>query len=183
MIFEETPLAGAFVISIEPIEDERGFFARSFCVQELEARGLCARVAQCNISYNRRRGTLRGLHLQRPPHEEIKLVRCTAGGIHDVIVDLRHGSPTFARHFGVELSAANRKTLYVPAGFAHGFQSLEDDTEVFYQMSHAFAPQAAAGFRWNDPAFGIRWPLEVTVISARDRGYPDFRAGTATKAP
>jgi dTDP-4-dehydrorhamnose 3,5-epimerase len=175
MIFEETPLAGAFLIVPEPIEDERGFFARSFCAEELTARGLCARVTQCNVSYNRRRGTVRGLHLQRPPHAEVKFVRCTAGRIYDVIVDLRHGSPTFTRHFAVELSANNYKTVYVPEGFAHGFQSLEDGTEVFYQMSHTFVPQAAAGFRWNDPAFGIEWPLAVAVISERDRSYPDFR--------
>lgn len=183
MTFAETPLRGAFVISLEPIEDERGFFARSFCSQELEARGLCPHVVQCNVSYNRRRGTVRGLHLQRPPHAEVKLVRCTAGRIYDVIVDLRVGSPTFTQHFGVELSAGNRKTLYVPEGCAHGFQSLDDDTEVFYQMSRSFAPDAAAGFRWNDPAFAIEWPLDVRVISARDRSYPDFRADSFLQEP
>lgn len=174
MIFEETELAGAFIIRPQPIEDERGFFARTFCVREFEAHGLEPRLVQCNISFNRRRGTLRGMHLQRAPHEEAKLVRCTAGGIHDVIVDLRPGSPTRLRHTAVDLTAANRTMLYVPGGFAHGFITLEDDTEVFYQMSEFYAPEAAAGFRWNDPAFGIEWPVEVTVISERDRTYPDF---------
>ncbi len=175
MKFEETPLRGAFVIDIEPIADERGFFARSFCTQELEARGLCSEVAQCSISYNRRRGTLRGLHLQQPPHGEVKLVRCTSGSIYDVIVDLRPDSPTFTRHFSIELSARNHRALYVPEGCAHGFQSLEDDTEVFYQISRGFAAHAATGFRWNDPAFAIEWPLAVSVISDRDRSFPDFR--------
>jgi dTDP-4-dehydrorhamnose 3,5-epimerase len=175
MIFEETPLRGAFAIAIEPIEDERGFFARSFCAREMQAHGLCSQVSQCDVSFNRRRGTVRGMHLQRPPHAEVKLVCCTAGRIHDVIVDLRVGSPTFARHFAIELTARNRRALYVPRGFAHGFQSLEDDTEVFYQMSQAHAPHAAAGFRWNDPAFGIEWPLDVSVISERDRSFPDFQ--------
>lgn len=176
MIFEETPLRGAFVLAIEPIADERGFFARAFCAAEMDAQGLCARLAQCNVSFNRHRGTLRGLHFQRPPHAEVKLVRCTAGRIYDVIVDLRGDSPTFARHFAVELSASNHKAVYVPEGFAHGFQSLEDDTEVFYQMSQPFAAEAAGGVRWNDPAFAIRWPLDPTVISERDRSYPDFEA-------
>jgi dTDP-4-dehydrorhamnose 3,5-epimerase len=175
MTFAETPLKGAFVIDIEPVADERGFFARSFCTRELEARGLCSHVAQCSISYNRRRGTLRGMHLQRPPHAEVKLVRCTSGSIYDVIVDLRPDSQTFTRHFGVELSARNRRALYVPEGYAHGFQSLEDDTEVFYQISSSFAADAATGFRWNDPAFAIEWPLEVSVISDRDRLFTDFR--------
>lgn len=183
MIFEATPLAGAFVVAIEPIEDERGFFARSFCAAEMEARGLSTRVSQCNVSFNRRSGTLRGMHFQRPPHAEAKLVRCTAGRIHDVVVDLRIGSPTFARHFGVELSAENRKALYVPEGFAHGFQTLEDDTEILYQMSHPFVADAAAGFRWNDPAFAIRWPLEVAVISERDSSFPDFEEGLLQAEP
>ncbi len=163
------------MIAMEPIEDERGFFARSFCGREMEAHGLCPEVAQCDVSFNRRRGTVRGLHLQRPPHAETKVVRCTAGGIYDVIVDLRIGSPTFRRYFAIELTAGNRAALYVPEGFAHGFQSLADDTEVFYQMSRPYVAEAAAGFRWNDPAFGIEWPLELSVISDRDRSFPDFR--------
>jgi dTDP-4-dehydrorhamnose 3,5-epimerase len=156
------------------LEDERGFFARSFCAREFEARGLDPRVAQCNISFNRRRGTLRGLHFQRSPHAEAKLVRCTHGAVYDVVIDLRPDSPRFLTHFGVELSASNRKMIYVPEGFAHGFQTLEDDTEVFYQMSVPFFPEAAGGVRWNDPAFAIEWPLEVSAISEGDRSHPDF---------
>jgi dTDP-4-dehydrorhamnose 3,5-epimerase len=175
MIFTPTPLAGAFVLDPELLEDERGFFARTFCVEEFAAHGLDTRVVQCNSSFSRRRGTLRGMHFQRTPHREVKLVRCTAGALFDVIIDLRPDSPTFTRHFGVELSARNRRLLYVPEGFAHGFQSLEDATEVYYQLSARYAPEAAAGVRWNDRVFGIRWPLEVTVIAPRDRDYPDFR--------
>lgn len=174
MIFTATPLAGAVVIEPKRFEDERGFFARSFCAREFEAHGLNPRVVQCSISFNRKRGTLRGLHLQRSPHAEARLVRCTAGALYDVILDLRPESPTFRRHCGVELRARNRKMLYVPEGCAHGFQTLEDDTEVFYQMSEFFVPDAAAGVRWNDPAFGITWPLAVTMISERDRTCPDF---------
>lgn len=174
MIFVATPLAGAFVIEPEPLEDERGFFARAFCSDEFEAHGLNPQVVQCSISFNRRRGALRGLHYQRAPYREAKLVRCTTGAIHDVIVDLRPESATFRRHFALELAARTRAMLYVPEGCAHGFQTLADDTEVFYQMSERFAPDAAAGVRWNDRAFGIAWPLEVTVISERDRSYPDF---------
>ena len=173
MIFTDTPLRGAVVVELEPLVDERGFFARSFCAQEFEERALNPRVAQCNVSLTTMKGTLRGLHFQRAPHAEARLVRCTAGSLYDVIVDLRPESLTFREHFGIELSAHNRKMLYVPEGFAHGFQTLEADTEVFYQMSESFV--AVAGVRWNDPAFGIRWPLAVTVISERDRTYPDFR--------
>lgn len=178
MIFIETGLPGAFIIEVERIEDERGFFARSFCSREFEARGLEPRLVQCNVSFNRRQGTLRGLHFQRVPHSEAKLVRCTAGSIHDVIVDLRPDSSAFTRHIAVELTAANRRMLYVPEGFAHGFQTLADGTEVFYQMSEFYAAGPASGVRWNDPAFGIRWPREVTVISRGDREYPDFRGAT-----
>ena len=153
----------------------RGFFARSFCAREFTAHGLNPHIAQCNISFNRKRGTVRGLHLLRPPHAEAKLVRCTAGAIYDVVVDLRQASPTFRTHFGVELNARNRKALYVPEGVAHGFQTLDDDTEVFYQMSAFFVPAAATGVRWDDPGFGIEWPLAVTVISEQDRTYPDFQ--------
>lgn len=175
MIFTATPLAGAVVIEPERFEDERGFFARSFCAREFEAHGLNPRIAQCSFSFTRKKGTLRGLHFQRPPHAEARLVRCTAGALYDVIVDLRPDSLTFRRHFGIELSARNRKMLYVPEGCAHGFQTLEDDTEALYQMSEFYVPDAAAGVRWNDPAFGITWPLAVTVISERDRTCPDFR--------
>lgn len=175
MIFTATPLPGAVVIEPEPLADERGFFARSFCAREFAAHGLNPHVVQCNISFNRNTGTVRGLHFQRPPHAEAKLVRCTAGAVYGVIVDLRPVSPSFRKHFAVELSAHNRKMLYVPEGLAYGFQTLQDDTEVFYQMSALFAPEAADGLRWNDPAFEIAWPLAVTVISERDRSFPDFR--------
>jgi dTDP-4-dehydrorhamnose 3,5-epimerase len=175
VIFTATEPAGVVIIEPERVEDERGFFARSFCAREFAARGLDPRVAQCNVSFNRTRGTLRGLHFQHPPHTETKLVRCTRGALYDVAVDLRPDSPTFLVHIAVELSARNGRMLYVPEGFAHGFQTLEDDTEVFYQMSAAFSPDAAGGVRWNDPAFAIEWPLEVSAISERDRTYPDFR--------
>jgi dTDP-4-dehydrorhamnose 3,5-epimerase len=174
VIFTPTPIPGAVVIAPELLADERGFFARTFCAREFAARGLVACVEQCNISFNRHRGTVRGLHFQQPPHGEVKLVRCTAGRVYDVIVDLRPQSPTFRRHFGVELDARRRTSLYVPEGVAHGFQTLEDDTELFYQMSAPFHAGAAAGVRWNDPAFAIAWPLSVSVISARDQSYPDF---------
>jgi dTDP-4-dehydrorhamnose 3,5-epimerase len=176
VIFTPTPIAGALVIELEQLADERGFFARVFCAREFEQHGLNPRVVQCSISFNPIEGTVRGLHLQRAPHLETKLVRCTAGALYDVIVDVRPDSPTFRKHFAVDLSACNRKMLYVPEGVAHGFQTLEDGTEVFYQMSEAFAPHATTGWRWNDPAFGIAWPLDVTVMSDRDRDYPDFQA-------
>lgn len=174
MIFTETKLAGAFVVEPDVYEDERGYFALTWSRDEFEARGLDAGLAQSNLSYNRRRGTLRGMHYQTAPHEQAKLVRCARGAIYDVIVDLRPGSPTFARWIAEELTESNRRMLYVPRGFAHGFQSLADDTEVAYQMSESYRPEAAAGVRWDDPAFGIRWPLEVAVIAPRDRDYPDF---------
>lgn len=174
MIFRETKLAGAYLVEPERHEDERGFFTRTWSAAEFAARGLDARLVECNVSFNRRRGTLRGMHYQRAPHAQPKLVRCTMGGVYDVILDLRPESPTFKQWFSAELSAADRRALYVPAGFAHGFQTLADDTEVFYQMSTAYAPEAAAGVRWNDPAFGIEWREGVTVIDKRDREYPDF---------
>jgi dTDP-4-dehydrorhamnose 3,5-epimerase len=177
MIFTPTPIPGTFVVEPELLEDERGFFARCFCAEEFAARGLNPRVVQCSTSFTARRGALRGLHYQRTPHAEAKLVRCTAGALYDVAVDLRPESPTFQRHFAVELSARNRRMLYVPEGVAHGFQTLADETEALYQMSAPFAPDAAAGVRWDDRAFGIAWPLAVTVISERDRSYPDFRDG------
>jgi dTDP-4-dehydrorhamnose 3,5-epimerase len=172
VIFTAMPLAGAFVVDPERIEDERGFFARTWCAREFEKHGLDPRLAQCNVSFNRRRGTLRGMHYQAEPHAEAKLVRCTRGAIHDVIVDLRPGSTTCRRWVAVELTAENRRMLYIPEGFAHGFQTLEDETEVFYQMSVPFHPAAARGVRHDDPALGIAWPLDVGVISQKDRGYP-----------
>jgi dTDP-4-dehydrorhamnose 3,5-epimerase len=173
--FAAAPLAGAFVVELERIVDERGFFARSFCRNEFEANGMNPSLVQCNVSFNEKRGTLRGMHFQAAPKEEAKLVRCTMGAIHDVIVDLRPGSATYCRWFGVELSADNRRALYVPEGFAHGFQTLTDSAEVLYNMSELYAPELARGARWNDPRFAIRWPLPDPVISNRDRTYPDFK--------
>ena len=174
MIFTETPLGGAFVVELEPIRDERGFFARTWCLREFEERGLAACCAQCNVSFNAKSGTLRGMHFQAPPHAESKLIRCTRGAIHDVVVDLRPESPTFKQHFGAVLTSDNHRMLYVPEGFAHGFLTLEDGTEVFYQMSDFYEPSCARGVRWDDPHFGIRWPGEVRVISEKDQSYPDF---------
>lgn len=174
MIFTETRLEGAFTIDVEPHEDERGFFARVWDGEELAARGLDARVSQSSIAYNHVAGTLRGLHYQAPPFAETKLVRCTAGGIWDVIVDLRRDSRTFLEWVGVELTAENRRTLYVPVEFAHGYQTLSDATEVWYQMSAPYAPQAARGLRWDDPKLDIEWPpAERRVISERDLSWPD----------
>jgi dTDP-4-dehydrorhamnose 3,5-epimerase len=172
--FLETSLAGAYVLELEPIEDERGFFARSFCREELERFGLDADIAQSSVSFNRRRGTLRGMHLQCAPHEEDKLVRCTAGAIFDAIVDLRARSPTRGRAFWLELSASRRNQLYVPKGFAHGFLTLADDTEVSYQMSVPYAPGFGRGYRYDDPTFAIPWPEQIVVISAADRALPFF---------
>jgi dTDP-4-dehydrorhamnose 3,5-epimerase len=174
--FRETTLAGAFVIEPQKREDERGFFARTFCREEFSARGLNPDIAQCNVSFNKRKGTLRGMHYQAPPFAEAKLVRCTAGAIFDVVIDLRKSSETFGRHFAVELCASSGKMLYIPEGFAHGFQTLLDDTEVFYQMSQPYAPHCARGVRWNDPFFGIEWPPAERTIVERDRNYPDFVA-------
>ena len=174
MIFKETKLAGAYVIELEQHADERGFFARTYCEQEFEAHGLNTRVAQSNISFNKKKGTLRGMHYQAAPFAEAKLVRCTAGAIYDVIIDLRPASPTFKQHFAVELSRENQRMLFVPEDFAHGFQTLEDNTEVFYQMGQRYSKEHARGVRWNDPAFGIKWPEGARIIIARDRDYPDF---------
>jgi len=174
MQFTETILKGAFVIELERIEDNRGFFARTFCRTEFQTHRLNADLVQCSISFNRRRGTLRGMHFQVAPHAELKLVRCTRGAVYDVILDLRPQSPTFARWVAVELSAENRRMLYIPEGLAHGFQSLVDDTELFYQITEYYAPECSRGVRWNDPAFQIRWPFEPSVISERDRTHPDF---------
>ena len=174
MIFTKTGLSGAYVIGIEKSEDERGFFARSWCAREFESRGLNPRLAQCNISYNERKGTLRGMHYQAPPFQEAKLVRCTQGSLYDAIIDLRPDSATFGESFGLVLTAHERNMLYVPEGFAHGFLTLEDGAEVFYQMSEFYAPEASRGFKWNDPAFDIAWPGEIRVISDRDQGYSFF---------
>ena len=175
MIFRESKLAGAFVIEPEKIEDERGFFARSWCQKEFTEHNLNPRIAQCNISRNKKKGTLRGMHYQVAPHAEAKLVHCTKGAIYDVIIDLRADSPTFREHIAETLTAENHKMLYVPEGFAHGFQSLEDESEVFYQISEVYAPQCARGLRWNDPAFGIAWPIANPTMLDRDRNYPDFK--------
>jgi dTDP-4-dehydrorhamnose 3,5-epimerase len=174
MIFTETKLKGAYVVEIQKLKDERGFFARSWCRCEFEAHGLNSQLVQCDISFNARRGTMRGMHYQAKPYEEAKLIRCTMGSIYDVIVDIRPDSPSFKQYLGIILTPVNYKMLYVPEGFLHGFLTLENNTEVFYQMSEFYAPDHARGFRWNDPAFGIEWPENVRVISDRDRDYPDF---------
>ncbi len=171
MIFTETPLKGAFVIEPELIEDDRGFFARSWCKHEFEEHGLNPKLAQCNISFNKKKGTLRGMHYQAAPHEEAKLVRCTMGSLYDVIIDLRKDSSTFKKWFDVELSVKNRKMLYIPEGFAHGFQTLEDDTEVFYQMSDFYHPECSCGVRYDDPTVAIEWPLSDPIISLNDLSY------------
>lgn len=175
MRFSPTNLAGAYVIEPEPTSDDRGFFARTWCRNEFLGNGLNPSLVQCNISYNLSRGTLRGMHYQKMPYAEAKLVRCTQGAIYDVIIDLRDYSDTFMQWFGVELTGENRKALYVPEGFAHGFITLYDKTEVLYQMSEFFHAESAAGVRWNDPAFSITWPIEVKVISERDQNYQDFK--------
>jgi dTDP-4-dehydrorhamnose 3,5-epimerase len=176
VIFRETDLAGAWVLEPERFTDDRGFFARTFCRDEFQAHGIDPTVAQCSVSYNHRKGTLRGLHFQIAPREEAKLVRCTRGAIFDAIVDLRPGSPTHGRHFAVVLSAEAGNQLYIPKGMAHGFQTLEDDTEVFYQISEMYAPELARGYRYDDPAFGIPWPLPVTVVADKDLALPRFEA-------
>lgn len=174
MKFLPTEFDGLHLVDIEPRCDMRGFFARTWCAREFAAAGLESRLVQCSISHNVRRGTLRGMHYQAEPFEEVKLVRCTAGAILDVVIDLRPTSETYLKHCAVELSAANRRALYIPAGFAHGFQTLADETEVFYQMSEFFAPEYARGIRWNDPAFGIEWPIPEPIILDRDDAYPDY---------
>jgi dTDP-4-dehydrorhamnose 3,5-epimerase len=176
MQFRETSIPGAFLIDLEPRRDERGFFARAWCEDELEAHGLCSRVVQCNIGNSDHAGTIRGLHWQCAPHAEVKVVRCTHGAIYDVIVDVRPDSPTCGQHFAVELSAANHQLLYIPEGIAHGYQTLTDGAEIFYQASERFVPAASLGLRYNDPALGIAWPLPVSVIAPRDLTWPDFAA-------
>jgi dTDP-4-dehydrorhamnose 3,5-epimerase len=174
MIFRETKLAGAFVIELEPHRDDRGFFARSFCERELADHGLPTRFPQCNLSRNRAARTLRGMHYRAGSHQESKLVRCVGGAIHDVIVDLRPASPTYLSWLGLDLTAENGTALFIPEGFAHGFLTLQDHTDVFYQMGDFFLPEGARGARWNDPTFGIPWPFSPRIIAERDAGYPDF---------
>ena len=171
MHFTETPLIGALVVELQPHKDDRGLFARTFCAREFRAQGLIETVVQCNTSWNTSKGTVRGLHYQLPPSSEAKLVRCTAGAVWDVIVDLRPASRTYLQHVGVELTAANQKALYIPEMFAHGFQTLEDGTEVFYQMSEFYAPELARGLRYDDPKLGIKWPLAVASISDKDQAW------------
>ena len=176
MKFLETRLTDAFVVEVERLEDERGYFALNWSDRDFEAAGLDAGLVECNVSFNRNKGTLRGMHYQEAPHEQVKLVRCTRGAIYDVIIDLRPVSTTFKQWLGVELTAENARMLYVPAGFAHGFQTLADNTEVSYQMSSHFERTSGRGVRWDDPAFGIEWPqTDHRIIISRDREYPDFR--------
>ena len=174
MKFQETKLKGAFLVDPERREDERGFFGRVFCVEEFQAQGLETRLVQCSISFNCQKGTLRGMHFQASPFEEVRLVRCTMGVVYDVILDLRPGSSTFKQWQGIELNADNRRMVYIPRGFAHGFLTLADDSELFYQMSEYYHPEAVQGVRWNDPAFNIHWPLPISLISDKDLNNKDF---------
>lgn len=174
MKFAALSIPGAWVIAPDLLEDERGFFARTFCREEFERHGLSGALAQCNISFNRKRGTLRGMHYQKPPYQEAKLVRCTQGAIYDVVLDLRPDSPAYLTWQAAELNAANRSMLYVPEGCAHGFMTLTDASEVFYQMAEFYHPECSAGVRWDDPAFAIDWPLAHPIVSERDGAYPMF---------
>jgi dTDP-4-dehydrorhamnose 3,5-epimerase len=174
MKFIETSLPGVFVVELEPMADERGFFSRSWCQNEFEAHGLNSLPVQCNISFNNKKGTLRGMHYQVKPSEEAKLIRCTRGAVYDVVIDIRKHSPTFGKWLSFELTEWNRKSLFVPEGFAHGFLTLADNSELLYQMSEFFRPETARGIRWNDPVFEIYWPQEITAISEKDKTYPDF---------
>ena len=183
MKFQETEIPGAWLIDLEPAIDERGFFARTWCRREFEERGLDSKLVQCNISFNRKIGTLRGLHFQVPPNCEAKLVRCTAGAVWDVIVDVRADSPTLHRWKSVELTAGNHRMLYVPPGVAHGFQSLEDSSEVSYQMSEYYNADAARGLAWDDPVLGIVWPIANPILSGRDRAFPYLSSRTAPGHP
>jgi dTDP-4-dehydrorhamnose 3,5-epimerase len=176
MEFTETPLKGACVVRLRKIEDDRGYFARAWCRDEFVQQGLNPAMVQLNVGFSHRRGTVRGMHYQLAPHAEAKFVRCTRGAIYDVIIDLRERSPTFGRWYGLELAPDNGLMVYAPEGFAHGYQTLQDDTEMYYLTSSPFAPDAARGVRYDDPAFEITWPLPVSFISAADRGWPDFRA-------
>lgn len=175
MKFIETPLEGVYLIELEPVHDERGFFARTWCKEEFQEHGLNPNLAQCSLSFNKTKGTLRGMHYQCEPHQEAKLVRCCAGAIYDVVLDLRRGSQTLGKWFAAALSARDQKTLYIPEGCAHGFQSLEDESTVFYQISESHHPESARGVRWNDPLFGIKWPIATPILSERDRSFADYR--------
>jgi dTDP-4-dehydrorhamnose 3,5-epimerase len=174
MKFTEAKLKGAFIIEIEKLSDDRGFFARSWCQKEFEDHGLISRLVQTNVSSNRKKGTLRGMHYQMAPYQECKLIRCTRGAIYDMIIDLRPDSATYKQWTGVELTADNYSMLYVPEDFAHGFLTLTDNTEITYQVSQFYTPGSEKGIRFDDPAFNIQWPLEVTIISDKDRTWPDF---------
>ena len=176
MLFAETKLKGAFIIDVDLREDERGFFARSWCKNEFIEHGLNPHLVQCNISFNKKRGTLRGMHFQITPFEEVKLVRCTLGAIYDVIIDLRPDSPTYCQWLSVELTQENHRAVFIPAGFAHGFQTLQDNSEVFYQMSEFYHPECSRGVRWNDIAFGVDWPIDKPIISDRDKEYLDYQS-------
>ncbi len=175
MIFTETKLKGSFIIDVKKIEDNRGFFGRSWCEKEAAEHGLATRMVQSNISLNHKKGTLRGMHFQHPPFDENKLVRCTRGTVVDTIIDLRPKSPTHKQWIAVELSEKTHRMLYVPQGFGHGFQTLEDNSEVFYQVSQFYSREHASGVRYNDPAFGITWPLPVSEISPNDSSWPEYR--------
>ena len=174
MLFTETKLKGAFIIEIEKLEDERGFFGRSWCVSEMNGHGINVNIKQANVSFNKTKGTLRGMHYQKSPWQEAKLIRCSSGSIFDVIIDLRKNSPTYKEWIGAELSQDNYKMLYVPKDFAHGFITLEDNCEVSYLMSEFYVPGAGVTIRWNDPLFNIQWPLEPINISDKDKAQPDF---------
>jgi dTDP-4-dehydrorhamnose 3,5-epimerase len=176
MIFTPLELAEAYLIAMEPQQDQRGYYAQSWSAREFKTHGLSDRLVECGISYNRRRGTVRGMHRQVGPHVQAKLVRCSRGAMYDVIIDLRPDSPTYGRWMANGLSAERGTMLYVPEGFAHGFQTIVDDTEVLYQMSHDYHPEAERGIRWNDPRFAIPWPLEDLTISEKDRSYRDFQS-------
>jgi dTDP-4-dehydrorhamnose 3,5-epimerase len=176
MRFQETAIQGAYLVELEKLSDERGYFARTWCRREFAAHGLNPDLVQCSTSFNRAKFTLRGMHYQAEPHGEDKLVRCTRGSVYDVIIDVREDSPSFRGYHAEELTADNGKMLFIPKGVAHGFLTLADDSEVFYQMSEFYVPGAGCGVRWNDPAFGVEWPFEVRVISDRDRAYPDYLA-------
>jgi dTDP-4-dehydrorhamnose 3,5-epimerase len=181
MIFTETKLKGAYIIDVKKLEDERGFFGRVWCQHEYKEHGLNANIAQSNVSYNKARGTLRGMHYQKAPFAEAKTIRCTTGAIYDVIVDIRPESPTFRQWIGVELTGDGFRMLYVPEGFAHGFITLKDDTSVHYVMTEFYEPGAVAGFRYNDPAFNIAWPTNPVVISEKDLEHPDFMEVSLTR--
>ena len=181
MIFNRTKIEGVVLIELEEIEDSRGFFARAWCKEEFKENGLNSTLEQCNFAFNRKRGTLRGLHYQAKPFEEAKLIRCIKGAIFDVVVDIRPNSATYKQHQAFNLIDTNRHALYIPEGCAHGYQTLEDNSEVFYQMSRSYAPEYAKGLRWNDPAFSIDWPIKNPIILERDGNYPDFISPTPSQ--